>query len=897
MDSLLFLNYRTAFDALSDRRDSHIVLRAFVGFMELLTPSPLLPPLTTTSLVHYILVSVLSRQLLLLLIIYLLSLLLLLPVYVLDVLLFDYTVLDVIVMYFVVSAICRFVKRSLAFPRGYCSDYWAFWESSRNPTPADQNPSLDKTVTDASRILPPDHPLRNLDVLPPYNLHHIKMVREVSESLTVYKEDEERWEFLEDVKFCLENSEGPGSDPAKGVTTNLERMLAENDASTPIPGNVLRAAFLASLNRTLQERDATQFATECGQYSDIIDSQLEFMAEAIHLSTTDIISSAHILADPRNMMNDDGNWTIVQAIWQMLKNALKFTSTVAAADFDLVLFSFGYVRQGRLRNLNRRKGIEASDVVIRETGKKGGLVEALWVKKEGSKGTVVYCNPNAGVWELTGQSLGLGVGGAGETGDEAGWIETYLRLGYDVVAFNYRGYGRSCFYPPPTSPPPFPLKCWRWFGNWFGSGGLKPASLKSDGLIVCDAVVGVDGNSKLIVHGESIGGMVAASAAEGRDDNTLLIVDRSFKCLEAVAENMLGGWVGVAMRVFLRGWNSDVVTSFEKKRGPKLICQDPFDQIINYTAGLMVGVSWKKEVEGDLEQHMFPVRVREEYVRMGEGRESEGGGMLFAPEKIAGGEKLGIETLAKFAAAVRSIGIRVTKGNKRAREGLEPVGGMAGRDFSDSDSDDSQDEEMGGGARTNSARTSAGRMGEGELRELNLAWNLLSVCDGLGGMGLGSAAKISLEAVCVWLCVCLRAGPCIVRRRSKYRTGGGDGIIDSDFDPRNPGGGRTARGGVALPAVLKGLKELKTSAGSWGQEVTKEIDVIILILDYAVETVKGRAGSGAGSGEEVQVVNLICGHNAPLGRAEMQELKYFIGKWESGEGSVGGGGGASATLV
>ena len=118
--------------------------------------------------------------------------------------------------------------------------------------------------------------------------------------------------------------------------------------------------------------------------------------------------------------------------------------------------------------------------------------------------------------------------------------------------------------------------------------------------------------------------------------------------------------------------------------------------------------------------------------------------------------------------------------------------------------------------------------------------------------------------------------------------------------------------------------------------MTKEIDIIILILDYAVETVKGRAGSGAGSGgealhssspklappqisfhlysnsslrssfsprlaprlvtEEVQVVNLICGHNAPLGRAEMQELKYFIGKWESGEGSVGGGGGASALV-
>ncbi|GMH50137.1 hypothetical protein TL16_g00701 [Triparma laevis f. inornata] len=880
------INYRTAFDVLRDRRDSHIVLRALVGLMELLSPSPLLPPLTLRTVLEYVLVSVVARQILLMTIIYIISLILIIPVYILDVIVFDYTVLDIIVMYFVVSAICRFVKRSLAFPRGYCSDYWGIWAPTLNTL----NATFEKTFNDASG-LPPDHPLRNLDVLPPYNLHHIKMVREVAESLTIYKEDQERWEFLEDVKFCLENSEGTGSDPAKGVIISLERMLAENDATTPIRGNVLRAAFLASLNQALQNRDATFFAQQCGQYGDIIESQLEFLAEAIHSSTTDVISCAHILADPRNMMNDDGNWTIVSAIIRAVKNALKLSSA-SATDFDLVLFPFGYIRQGRLKNLNRRKGVEASNVAIRGTGKREGLIEAVWVKKEGSKGTVIYCNPNAGVWELTGLNLGLGVGGGGRMGDEAGWIETYLQMGYDVVAFNYRGYGRSCFYPPSSSPS-FLLKFWRWFRDWFGSGGLKPASLKNDGVVVCDAVVGAGGNSKLIVHGESIGGMVAASAAEGRDDDTLLIVDRSFKCLEAVAENMLGGWVGVAMRVFLRGWNSDIVTSFEKKRGAKLICQDPFDQIINYTASLMVGVSWKKEVLGDLEQHMFPARVREEYVRMGEGRESEGGGLLFAPEKIAGGDKLGLENLTKFAAAVRSIGIRVTKGNKRAREGLDPMAAMETNDFSDSDSDASEDEETGGGgARAKSASSSAGWVGEGELRELNLAWNLLSVCDGLGGMGLGSAAKLNLEAVCIWLCVCLRTGPCIVRRRSKRRTGGGEGIIESDFDPRNPGGGRTARGGVALPAVLKGLKELRDSAGSWGQEVKKEIEFIILILDYTVETVKERAGGAAGE-EEVQVVNLVCGHNAALGAAEMQELKYFIGKWEI-EGGGGGGGGAGS---
>ena len=82
-----------------------------------------------------------------------------------------------------------------------------------------------------------------------------------------------------------------------------------------------------------------------------------------------------------------------------------------------------------------------------------------------------------------------------------------------------------------------------------------------DGKAVCDAVVG-DSRSPmgLVIHGESIGGMVACHAAEDRGDECLLIVDRSFRCLEAVAENMLGSWVGFATKVFLRGWNSDSVT-------------------------------------------------------------------------------------------------------------------------------------------------------------------------------------------------------------------------------------------------------------------------------------------------------------------------------------------------
>ena len=38
----------------------------------------------------------------------------------------------------------------------------------------------------------------------------------------------------------------------------------------------------------------------------------------------------------------------------------------------------------------------------------------------------------------------------------------------------------------------------------------------------------------------------------------------------------------------------------EKSGAWKLICQDPFDQVINYTAGLLPGVCWESEVgKGD----------------------------------------------------------------------------------------------------------------------------------------------------------------------------------------------------------------------------------------------------------------------------------------------------------
>ena len=94
------------------------------------------------------------------------------------------------------------------------------------------------------------------------------------------------------------------------------------------------------------------------------------------------------------------------------------------------------------------------------------------MRNPGAKGTVVYCNPNAGVWELSGACLGLDVG-AGQEGGGDGWIDVYCRMGYDVVGFNYRGYGRSCFGDPWKGGVGWGGRVVSWFSCWFGSGGLK----------------------------------------------------------------------------------------------------------------------------------------------------------------------------------------------------------------------------------------------------------------------------------------------------------------------------------------------------------------------------------------------------------------------------------------
>lgn len=93
----------------------------------------------------------------------------------------------------------------------------------------------------------------------------------------------------------------------------------------------------------------------------------------------------------------------------------------------------------------------------------------------------------------------------------ADWIDFYKNLGMQVVFFNYRGYGRS-------------------------GGTPSPAANCRDCLALVRHLKGVLGVKRIVMHGESIGGLCAAHVGSHEALVDLLVVDRTFANLGAVAQ-------------------------------------------------------------------------------------------------------------------------------------------------------------------------------------------------------------------------------------------------------------------------------------------------------------------------------------------------------------------------
>jgi hypothetical protein len=241
-------------------------------------------------------------------------------------------------------------------------------------------------------------------------------------------------------------------------------------------------------------------------------------------------------------------------------------------------------------------------------------------------GTVLFCSPNAALYELLAQA-----------NKESSWVGFYTKLGFDVCLFNYRGYNCS-------------------------SGVPAPDRVKSDGCAVARYLRHTRGVKRMVVHGESIGGMVACHVVRtcGAD---LLICDRTFASLDSVASRLLGWWAGLGLR-FLGLWNTDVVSDFLSCSCPKVVLQDPADEIIADEASLKNGVATYL-VLGDT---LWPLRPLPRVYALAEVLDEpvpciEEGGVLLAEAETASAP-LTNDFIHHFAACVLDISKRATKAAK-----------------------------------------------------------------------------------------------------------------------------------------------------------------------------------------------------------------------------------------
>jgi hypothetical protein len=231
--------------------------------------------------------------------------------------------------------------------------------------------------------------------------------------------------------------------------------------------------------------------------------------------------------------------------------------------------------------LSPRHGRDSSNVALSTCGNRKG------------RKAVLYCNPNAGLAEV---ATGLGLIGGNvdpekehNSADVTCWTDFYNSHGYDVYLFNYCGYGRS--HASGNEAAEFKPGCIGTLRRLFYAAFLsfKPTSqtLKLDAVAVANHILEHENVNQLVIHGESIGGMAAAGAARAltpvssskststNGNVSLLICDRTFCNLEAVAQRLVGSWTGTAIRLFtLNSWNTDVVGDFLAAKCPKIVAND-----------------------------------------------------------------------------------------------------------------------------------------------------------------------------------------------------------------------------------------------------------------------------------------------------------------------------------
>jgi len=517
---------------------------------------------------------------------------------------------------------------------------------------------------------------------------------------------------------------------------------------------------------------------------------------------------------------------------------------------------------------------------------------------------VLYCNPNAGLIEVaTGISLASGncTQVQGSDGEEACWTDYYTQKGYDVYLFNYAGFGRShgTASTGNTSRAAGCLgTCYRILRGAFVEFKPTPETLRTDAFAFGSHLINELGVDSLILHGESIGGMAAAGAGRGltnmestRDKVALLICDRTFANLQAIAQRLVGAWTAPAITSLVPLWNTDVAADFLAATCPKLVAQDHADAIIADSGSLKAGIALWKEVRRETSTKAIgyamdaPVEYRVadwENVGVIESRLVPATSTLIQPPSWPTDKHITTRDGFHFAACARRIGKMSTQERKANRSRVNTA------------SDEEQGFEVDHDGNSSSNNGSSQQQGNGETALVN-AWKVLACCDGLCGSPLGAAVKQGNDWTLTWLCCTLTFGGQEVVSSAEKRSGTSSEqltIAASDFDSR-PNGYQTEENEMMvhpkpIPEVLATLKKLLAQSTSTEgnsdtslSAVKHEISYCVGMLEYAVARLSASVGPSR-QGLHFQdptvghLLNLHCGHNNQFSVGERAELTTLL---------------------
>ncbi|CAD8120658.1 unnamed protein product [Paramecium sonneborni] len=177
-------------------------------------------------------------------------------------------------------------------------------------------------------------------------------------------------------------------------------------------------------------------------------------------------------------------------------------------------------------------------------------LDCLFIKNNENGPTVLFCNPNAGYYEYM--------------FFDCDWFKFYNQMKYNVILWNYRSFGES-------------------------TGRISIQNCIDDGRFIAEYFKNKYNIKTLGTHGQSLGGMVASEIAY-QLKLSFLIVDRSFSSLGQVAATMFSSSIIRFIYNCLVSWDHPNYISYYNYLGPKLIIQDPKDEILPYESQLQTAV-------------------------------------------------------------------------------------------------------------------------------------------------------------------------------------------------------------------------------------------------------------------------------------------------------------------